>query len=66
MRVEQRGVLMRWMECAAVAACALADNAGAQSLFDAGPVGFTELQASPPRQHGAAFPTLGDEFCLWF
>jgi mono/diheme cytochrome c family protein len=31
--------------CAAAAVCVLAVAAGAQSLFDSGPVGFTEPQA---------------------
>jgi alcohol dehydrogenase (cytochrome c) len=55
MRTEQRVASMRWvgrsgcsvrLGCAAVAACALVGAAGAQSLFDSGHVGFTELQAS--------------------
>ena len=55
MRDDQSGASMRWMKrsggpvhlgCAAVAACALSGAAAAQSLFDSGNVGFTELQAT--------------------
>jgi alcohol dehydrogenase (cytochrome c) len=40
-----RVVSTRWTRCTAVVACVLAGAAGAQSLFDRGRVGFTELQA---------------------
>jgi alcohol dehydrogenase (cytochrome c) len=55
MRTEKRGAPMRWIKgpawpvrlaCAAGAACIMSGAAGAQSLFDSGPVGFTEAQAA--------------------
>jgi alcohol dehydrogenase (cytochrome c) len=54
MRNEQRGAPMRWMKrpswpvrlsFAAGSACVMGMAAGAQSLFDSGPVGFTNPQA---------------------
>jgi alcohol dehydrogenase (cytochrome c) len=58
MRAEQRVPSMRWMKrpgwplrlaSAAGAACLLGGVAGAESLFDSGPVGFTEQQAARGR-----------------
>jgi alcohol dehydrogenase (cytochrome c) len=55
MRDDPSGASKRWKKwsggpvhlgCAAVAACALSGAASAQSLFDSGNVGFTELQAT--------------------
>src|ERR1700722_13908852 len=58
MRTEQHAAQLRWMKrpdwlvrlaCRAGAACLLGAAAGAQSLFDSGPVSFTDQQAARGR-----------------